>query len=87
MRERFDALRPCPCCGGRPIVLVQSEGGTYTVRVECSACRLSTPSIIYARRGAYDGQRRLLDLGLTLDLQRAREEVAGRWNRRADEDG
>ncbi len=87
MRERFDTLRPCPCCGGRPIVLVQSEGGAYTVRVECSKCKLSTPSVIYARRGAYDGRRHMIDLGLALDLRRAREEAAERWNRRPDEDG
>lgn len=87
MRVRFDGLRPCPCCGGRPVVLVQPEVGAHTVRIECSECRLSTPSIIYARRGSYDGQRRLMDLGLVIDLKRAREEAAAIWCRRAGEDG
>lgn len=82
--RRFDTLYPCPCCGGRPVVLVQSEGGAQTVRVECSECKLSTPSIIYARRGSYDERRRLMDLGVVLDLQRARDEAAAIWCRRAD---
>lgn len=84
MVRRFDSLRPCPCCLGLPVALVQREGDAYTVRVECSACHLSTPGIVYARRGKYDAPRRMVDLGISLDMRRAREEAAAIWNRRPE---
>lgn len=82
--RRFDTLLPCPCCGGRPVVLVGEERGAYTVRIECVACKLSTPSIVYARRKSYDPDHHLMDLGLALDLRRAREEAAALWCKRAE---
>ena len=83
MARRFDGLKPCPCCGGLPVVLVQRQGAEYTVRAECSAGHIATPGIVYARAGGYDGARRLVDLGVALDMRRAREEVAATWNRRS----
>lgn len=84
MARRFDGLKPCPCCGGLPVVLVQRQGTEYTVRAECSACHIATPGIVYARSGGYDGARRLVDLGVALDMRRAREEAAAIWNRRSN---
>jgi len=65
-------LLPCPKCGGQPVVLVQHHGIEATVRIECSACRLSGPAIAYASRRA---QRELLP-----DLQTARLQAADDWN-------
>lgn len=82
--RRFDSLRPCPCCGCAPVALVQREGDAYTVRVECSACHVSTPGIVYARRGHYDAPRRMIDLGIALDMRAAREKAAAIWDRRPE---
>lgn len=84
MARRFDSLRPCPCCRGLPVVLVQRHGDNFTVRAECSNCHMATSEVVYARARTYDEARRLVDLGTVLDLRRAREEVAAIWNRRPD---
>lgn len=83
MRGRFDCLLPCPCCAGRPVVLVDQDRETRTVRIECSDCHMSTPRIVYARRRSYDAERRMIDPGLGIDLHRAREEAARIWCTRA----
>lgn len=81
--KRFKGLKGCPCCGGQPIVLIQQIGRERVVRIECTVCKISTANICFARdKGPYDSRRRMLDLGLNLDLAASREQAAATWNRR-----
>lgn len=67
-------VKPCPMCGGQPIVLVMRQGLEATVRVHCSGCGISGPAIFFAGRRA---QRELLP-----DLATARRTAVKHWNRR-----
>ena len=40
-------LRPCPRCGGQPIVLVWPSWPYPALRVECDGCKLTGPWIYF----------------------------------------
>ena len=77
-------LLPCPMCGGMPVALVESSGGEYSVRVECSECHVGTQRIVYARAKPLFTRDKFVELRLRQDLAEARERAAQVWNRRAE---
>ena len=75
------ALLPCPFCGGLPLVLVQRSDHIDTVRVECSDCKCSTPSVVY--RPAYKSEAACrIGSGIVPDLHTVRKAVVKAWNTR-----
>ena len=77
-------LLPCPMCGGMPVALVESSGGEYSVRVECSVCHVGTQRIVYARAKPLFSRDKLVELRLREELAQARASAAKVWNRRAE---
>jgi len=77
--DRLDAyenikLKPCPMCGGLPMMLVMRQCMDSVVSIQCSACGTSSGGVMFANRRA---QRELLP-----DLATARRQVARAWNER-----
>lgn len=70
-------LKPCPMCGGQPLLLVLRQGTDCTINIECSNCGLQSLGVIFAGRTATTEQRRLLP-----SLRMARRQVANAWNER-----
>lgn len=88
--RRFDGLLPCPCCGGRPLVLVIPHGGrgTAAVRIECGDCKISTPAQICGGSVAeYDKAAHAVAVRTYIDLREARATCAEIWNKRASASG
>ena len=82
------ALKTCPFCNGRPVVIAQQLNGKKVLRVECSACKVATVNMAYSGRSgvrSYDQQNRIEDLTYCVGLEEAREYLVHRWNRRADD--
>lgn len=77
-------LKTCPMCGGVPVALVESNGGEYSVRVECSVCHVGTQRIVYARAKPLFTRDKWVELRLRQDLADARERAAAIWNRRTE---
>lgn len=77
-------LMPCPMCGGLPVALIESSGGEYSVRVECSVCHVSTPRIVYAGARPLYSRDRLVDQQLRQALAAARVQAARIWDRRPE---
>lgn len=78
-------LKPCPCCGGRPVAIAQQLRGKKMLRIECSVCRIGTANLIFSSCGgsrAYDQRERIEDLTLSVGLEEARSYLADTWNRR-----
>lgn len=68
-------LRPCPCCGGTPLVLVgmvAPRGGE--LRIECTACGLRTAAYGFGRAPGYDRPP------ILPPLEEVRRQAADRWN-------
>ena len=70
-------LRPCPMCGGLPVVLVQPFFPRPALRVECSGCGLSGPWIYFDGNGTL---YQLAERMMLPDLARARRQAAAAWN-------
>lgn len=75
-------LKPCPMCGGLPLLLVMRQLQDCTIMVECTACGLQSLGIAFAGRVATAEQRKLLP-----GLRAARRQVMLAWNERVCEDG
>lgn len=69
-------LRPCPRCGGQPIVLVWPSWPYPALQVECDGCKL-TGAWIY-----FDNKAPGREYGESMlpGLNRAREQAAVHWN-------
>lgn len=78
-------LLPCPMCGGMPVALVESSGGEYSVRVECSVCHVTTPRVVYARARPLYARDKLIELRLSEELAQARASAAAIWDRRPEQ--
>ena len=76
MRRRGE-LKPCPFCGGRAIMLIESKVLARCVWIECSECKTTSPMLEY---GAAWEDNRALDV----KLRQARSKVSTFWNTRAD---
>ena len=69
-------LRPCPRCGGLPVVLVRPFFPRPALRVECSDCGLAGPWIYFDGKGPiWQGTEKLLP-----GLGKARRQAAKDWN-------
>lgn len=75
-------LKRCPCCDGRPVLIVEREGFDAVVRVECTECMIATPSVVYQPRSRAEQQRNRLVTGWLPDLTAARQHVSEIWNKR-----
>lgn len=76
MHRRGGILKPCPFCGGRAIMLIESKVLARCVWVECSSCKVTGPMIEYG--SLYE------DLSeLDARLRDARRQAAASWNTRA----
>ena len=77
--RRLGVLKPCPFCGGRAVMLIESKVLARCVWVECTGCRVTGPMIEYG--SAYE------DISeLDAKLREARRQAAASWNTR-DGDG
>ena len=74
--RRIGMLKPCPFCGGRGIMIVESKVLARCIWVECSDCKTSSPMIEF---GSADGDAGALDEA----LRQARAQAAKAWNTRA----
>lgn len=74
-------IKPCPMCGGMPILLVIRQAMDCTVNVECSNCGLQSLGVVFAGRMATTEQRKLLP-----PLRSARRQVIAAWNERVTSD-
>lgn len=79
MSDDYGTLR-CPCCNGQALTIVERVENP-TVRIECSECRMSTPSIVFRAASRIYGN--VVDTGWTPDLDTARRQAVELWNRRA----
>lgn len=73
-------LRPCPRCGGLPVVLIRPFILRPALRIECSACGHGGPWIYF------DGKAPLSQLAESVflpDLAKARRHAAADWNEEA----
>ena len=70
------SLKPCPFCGGRAVMLIESRVLARCVWVECSSCKVTGPMIEY---GSAWEDMALLDAR----LREARSQAAANWNTRA----
>lgn len=76
--RRNITLKPCPMCGGTPMVLIMRQCMECTVHIECTNCGTSSVGVMFAnRRLSTAEQRKLLP-----DLTTARRQVAAAWNER-----
>lgn len=75
-------IKPCPMCGGLPLLLVTRQMQDCTISVECTNCGLQSMGIAFAGRVATAEQRKLLP-----GLRTARRQVITAWNERVCEDG
>lgn len=75
-------LLPCPFCGGMPLVLILRSDLEHVVRVECSDCRCSTPSIVFRPDFRYETIHNRLCLTDVTDLRTARKAAVCAWNLR-----
>ena len=64
-------LKPCPRCGGQPIVLVWPSWPYPALRVECDGCKLTGPWIYF------DPKQQEAHLP---GLNKARGQAAAHWN-------
>lgn len=71
-------------CGGLAVVLVEYSGREYSVRVECSACHISTAPIVYAHKQPLFDRDQHAELRRRIALGDARREAAAAWNRRTE---
>lgn len=75
-------IRPCPCCGGQPLVLVGMvalRGGE--LRVECQQCGLSGPRWAFGTAAGYDRPP------ILPPLEVVRRQAVTAWNQRIDVNG
>lgn len=75
-------LKPCPMCGGTPLLLIMRQYAECSVHVECTNCGLQSFGVIFAGRTATPERRRQLP-----QLRAARLQVMTAWNERIAEDG
>lgn len=78
-------LKPCPHCGGLPLMLVMRQAFESVVNIQCSKCGVGTCGVIFANRrmmAEAAGRRDMLP-----DLATARRQVAAAWNERTGADG
>ena len=40
-----EKLKPCPFCGGQPIMATTYSNGIFTCVIECDCCYIRTPAI------------------------------------------
>lgn len=73
--RRHGVLKPCPFCGGRAIMLIESKVLARCVWVECSSCRVTGPMIEYG--SLYEDINEL-----DARLRTARSQAAENWNMR-----
>ena len=70
------ALRVCPFCGGRPVVLVMNQAMENVVMIQCSSCGTTTGGVMWrSGKGAPVARRDFLP-----DLATARRQAAAAWN-------
>lgn len=69
-------LKPCPFCGGQPMMLVTMDCLDRIVKIHCSRCGASSSGL------AFDHWR-TLGSGLP-DLATARRHAAAAWNERTE---
>ena len=93
--RRIGMLKPCPFCGGRGIMIVESKVLARCIWVECSDCKTSSPMLEFGsvwvecsdcktsspmlEFGSADGDAGALDEA----LRQARAQAAKAWNTRA----
>ena len=70
------ALRVCPFCGGRPVVLVMAQAMENVVMIQCSSCGVTTGGVMWrSGKGAPVARPDILP-----DLAQARRQAAAAWN-------
>lgn len=77
--RRLGVLKPCPFCGGRAIMLIESRVLARCVWVECTGCKVTGPMIEYG--SAHEDIRQL-----DARLREARSQAAANWNTRAGDE-
>ena len=48
--RRNITLKPCPMCGGTPMVLIMRQCMECTVHIECTSCGTSSVGVMFANR-------------------------------------
>ena len=76
MNSHVGVLKPCPFCGGRAVMLIESRVLARSLWVECSSCRVTGPMIEYGSTFEDFDQ-------LDARLREARRQATTNWNTRA----